>query len=85
MEYSIMGMGSEELLRPDIVILDMDDNIYGIYRPSTSGKYMLPLIPGNYNMSIEVDGYKEYYNEIVILRSEVDGKIHPKIVNLEKK
>lgn len=83
-EFSVRSVNSEDALLPDLIVLDMQDNIYGIYRPSSSGKYMIPLIPGSYNLSIEAEGFNDHYKELVVLRSEVDGKIHPKVVILEK-
>ena len=85
LEVELFEKGSENKLQDDIVILDSDDNIYGIYRPKqNSGKYIIPLVPGKYNISVESDGFQEFYKELVVLGSEVDGNIHPKKFFLTK-
>ena len=44
-----------------------DEMLYGQYMPnSISGKYVVILPPGKYNMRIAVDGYKEVMEEITI-------------------
>ncbi|MEM7163254.1 MAG: hypothetical protein AAF487_12530, partial [Bacteroidota bacterium] len=85
MEFEVFEHNTEIKIVCDLVILDEFDNIYGIYRPNqSSGKYIIPMIPGNYNISIEADGYQEYYDQFIVLDSEVDGKNHKKKLFITK-
>jgi len=85
MEFSVLESGTEIPVESDIVVLDEQDNIYGIYRPKrNTGKYMIPLVPGSYNISIEADGYQEFYEELIVIDAEVDGKTHLKKLFLKK-
>ena len=58
-----------KLLSPDRgELYDQTEELYGQYLPnSISGKYVVILPPGSYNMNIMADGYKEVVTEIVIL------------------
>ena len=52
-----------------LAVIDLEkDEVYGDYKPNRdNGRYVMILPPGKYEITLEVDGYEMYFEEIEIL------------------
>lgn len=75
-ELEVFVNESEEYLDPDVVIFDANDNLFGSYRANVyNNKFIISLMPGEYKILVEKDGYQEIYEDWIVNGSDAGNGV----------